>query len=485
MFKKIYWKIALNSVLVFLLPLSVASYFIDRHLYGMLLNQLGLPTVLVQESMRDIRLFVAAVMITTLLVSFVLAYHLARRMTRPIQDMCAVAQSLAQGDLDQRVWFNRDDELGELGNTINLMADRLKEMLRDFSQEKNKMQTILTSMVDAMIAFDQVGRVILINKAGEEVFRVREEDALGRYVLEVIRNHELEASIKEVLEEGNIVSKELKLIPTSSRIYRVHIGAIKSEVNRIQGAVAVFRDITDVRNFDQMRSEFVANVSHELRTPLTSIKGFVETLMDGAAEDRALRQRFLAIIESETKRLNRLIDDLLTLSSIESKQREVQFRPLDLARPVKKVVAMLNPRAVEKQITIECQIPVDLTQVWGDEDLLGQVVINLIDNAIKYTAPGGKIILKAAANQDEVIVQVVDNGIGIPANSLNRLFERFYRVDKARSRELGGTGLGLAIVKHIVESHGGRVWVESEMGQGSTFSFTLRAVEGSMANGVH
>jgi two-component system phosphate regulon sensor histidine kinase PhoR len=256
----------------------------------------------------------------------------------------------------------------------------------------------------------------------------------------------------------------------------VHVSAIKSDSNVINGAVAVFHDVTDARNFAQMRSEFVGNVSHELRTPLTSIKGFVETLLDGAMENSVTCRRFLSIIDSETDRLSRLIEDLLTLSAIESQERIVRPEPVCLVRSVRGVMNMLGPQISEKSLYVEYVYPNDLSLILADEDLLGQVLINLLDNAIKYTPQGGNILVRSRKKDSRVITTITDTGVGIPPESLPRVFERFYRVDKARSRNQGGTGLGLSIVKHIVESHGGEVFVESEVGQGSTFGVSFLAV---------
>ncbi|MCX5780973.1 MAG: ATP-binding protein, partial [Firmicutes bacterium] len=266
------------------------------------------------------------------------------------------------------------------------------------------------------------------------------------------------------------------VIKPHAQIFRVHVAPIKEENGDIGGAVAVFHDVTDARNFDQMRSEFVSNVSHELRTPLTSIKGFVETLLDGAMENNGLCRRFLTIIDSETFRLGRLIEDLLTLSSIESKEHAIDTRPVCVADYVSNVMNIMGPQISEKSLRVEYICENNLPHIHADEDLLNQVLINLLDNAIKYTPQNGKITIRSQERDNRVLTTITDTGVGIPRESLSRVFERFYRVDKARSRDLGGTGLGLAIVKHIVESHGGEVMVESEVGKGSTFGVSFIAL---------
>lgn len=343
------------------------------------------------------------------------------------------------------------------------------------TQDYRQMQAIMSSMIDGVIICDLDGRVALCNQAAENLFLVRDGGLVGKKITELTADDEVGMMIQEVLQKGNEVFAETAVHP-STQVYRVHVGAIKNENKDIEGAVAVFHDVTDARNFAQMRSDFVGNVSHELRTPLTSIKGFVETLLDGAMENSAICRRFLSIIDSETDRLSRLIEDLLTLSSIESKERIVHPQPVCIIRSMRGVMNMLGPQISDKKLHVEFVYPDGLSLVLADEDLLGQVLINLLDNAIKYTPPGGSIYVRSRMRDSRVVTTISDTGVGIPPDSLPRVFERFYRVDKARSRNQGGTGLGLSIVKHIVESHGGEVFVESEVGKGSTFGVSFLAV---------
>ncbi|MGE5395961.1 MAG: two-component system histidine kinase PnpS [Chitinophagales bacterium] len=346
-------------------------------------------------------------------------------------------------------------------------------MWNDFVSEKSRMEAILASMVDAVVAIDSYGRIMQVNRAAENIFMRREYFLLGQTFKNLLDMAELDGMVQRVLTTGQEEFCESGVFQGSENIYRIHVVPIKGENNETEGAVAVFHDFTDARKFDLMRTEFVANVSHELRTPLTSIKGFVETLLDGALEDSMLCRRFLSIIDNETDRLTRLIDDLLSLSSIESKAAKVNMKYVNLAESIKSVFNILGPQAADKELRMELIYPRGLPCVNADEDLLGQVLINLIDNAIKYTPDHGKIVVRIHREGRKVVTDITDTGIGIAKESLPRLFERFYRVDKARSRGLGGTGLGLAIVKHIVELHGGEVFVESEVGQGSTFTFCL------------
>lgn len=351
-------------------------------------------------------------------------------------------------------------------------------MVWDRLGEISRLEAILTSLVDGVLAVDRDLRVILLNRAAEMIFKQHQEDVLGRPFSQVADLPEVERLLRTALLSGHGGSMEARLLPECRYYFNVRVAPIK-EVNQegkleVTGAVAVFHDITDTYLFNQMRSEFVANVSHELRTPLTSIKGFVETLLDGALEDEILCRRFLTIIDNETDRLSRLIDDLLTLSALEFKERKLNLSPVNLVEVAKTIMNVMSPQAADKKLRLELITPPNLPCVNADEDLIGQVFINLVDNAIKYTPENGAVTIRIREEDGMLVTRVTDTGPGIPEESLGRLFERFYRVDKARSRELGGTGLGLAIVKHIVESHGGAVAVESELGKGSTFIFSLK-----------
>ncbi|MEN6327517.1 MAG: ATP-binding protein [Syntrophomonas sp.] len=340
------------------------------------------------------------------------------------------------------------------------------------AQDKRTMQAILTSMVDGVIVLDINACIIDANKAAENVFLVREGGLLARRLSDISGDFEITNMISEVLSTGKETFTETVINP-STQIFRVHAVPVKDRSACVEGAIVVFHDVTDARNFDQIRSEFVGNVSHELRTPLTSIKGFVETLLDGAMEDSDTCRRFLTIIDAETNRLTRLIEDLLTLSSIESQEQINCLKPVCIVRSIRSVMNIFGPQISEKCLHVEFVYPYPLPLIQADEDLLGQVLINLLDNAIKYTPPQGKIFIRCRRRDSRIVTTVRDTGMGIPHESLPRVFERFYRVDKARSRHQGGTGLGLSIVKHIVESHGGEVFVDSEVGKGSTFGVSF------------
>ncbi|GAB6158913.1 ATP-binding protein [Desulfotomaculum varum] len=416
-------------------------------------------------------------LLTVLLGSFwatvVMAWLTNRRLISPVEQITSVAQEMAGGFLDTEIRIKGEEELDDLAWSINYMARELRKNLTVITEERNRARAILNSMADGVIALDKDGRVILVNPVVESIFRVKEEEWIGNQLIKVIRNHDLEQLFIRALNSMQpVLNNELQVLTPEPRLFRVEISPLKGNQEEKMGVVGLLTDVTERRKLERMRSEFVANVSHELRTPMTSINGFVETLLDGAMEDPATAKNFLSIIHAEGKRLANLIDDLLKLSRLEDRRTKLNKQPVDLAGVIDNTIKMFEPRAWEKNIELTRELPQEMPTVPGDQGFLSQVMINLVDNAIKYTLPGGKVKIKVTFNQDEVTVSVADTGIGIPPESLPRVFERFYRVDKARSREMGGTGLGLSISKHIVEAHGGKIWAASDE-TGSVFSFSL------------
>jgi|LSQX01.3.fsa_nt_gb two-component system phosphate regulon sensor histidine kinase PhoR len=350
--------------------------------------------------------------------------------------------------------------------------EELKNIARRAIQEKEEMASILFSMVEGVVATDSGGRISFMNPAAEKLFNLERGSALGKFPREVWREFELVELFHQVFVTGRSQSKELTLDPPLRKHLSLELVPIRpAEDEEAQGVLAMVRDITRLRHLENMRTEFVANVSHELRTPLTSIKGFIETLLDGGLENLEATKRFLTIIYQETDRLNRLINDLLDLSHLESGETELKRARIFLAPLVEEVRQTLQTRLAEKKLSFSVEL--GPTAVWADEDRIREVLVNLLDNAVKYTPDGGSIKVSEVDHGDMQEFIICDTGIGIPRESIPRLFERFYRVDKARSREMGGTGLGLSIVKHIIDRHEGKVWVQSEPGKGSCFHFTL------------
>uniref|UniRef100_A0A7C2EI58 histidine kinase n=1 Tax=Ammonifex degensii TaxID=42838 RepID=A0A7C2EI58_9THEO len=393
---------------------------------------------------------------------------ISRQIIGPLRNLVAVAEELAL--FQETETPVHTDEIGRLTLSVNLLAGRLKEIFEALRAEKVWMEAILASLNEAVLALDASGRVLLTNFALWNLFGVKPAEAQGKNILEVIRHHELEQLVRQVLTTGIAVGQELKFLAPRPRIFTARLTPITTPEG--PGVVVVLREVTEQRRLEQLRSEFVANVSHELRTPLTAIRGFVETLRSGAVEDPATANEFLKIIESETGRLGKLVEDLLDLSRLEDRRTVLIRQQVKLDEVMARVLPVFEKRAREQGLKLLVELPPDLPAVLGDPELLGQAFANLVDNALKFT-PQGEVRIRATVFPGWIRVDVEDTGIGIPEESLPRIFERFYRVDRARSRASAGTGLGLAIVKHIVEAHGGKVGVESELGRGSRFSFYL------------
>jgi two-component system phosphate regulon sensor histidine kinase PhoR len=336
---------------------------------------------------------------------------------------------------------------------------------------KAQQQVLFNSMIEGLLLLDRTQKIYLANRAFKNLFGLKVE-LRGKTILEALRLHELDDLVKRVQAEGQVFDYELKLPDLSERWLRVNAAVISNSAGEREGTILVFHDLTRLKQLERTREEFVANVSHELRTPLSLIKGYVETLLDGARDNPAVAERFLKIIERNTNRLDLLIQDLLTISALESGRMKLNLQPVELPPLAEKVFTDLHAKAENKNVELVNELP-PLTAS-ADANRLDQVLANLVDNAIKYGRANGTVMVGGKKLDDgRVEIFVRDDGPGIPPEALDRVFERFYRVDKARSRDQGGTGLGLSIVKHIVQAHGGEVRVESEPGQGATFFFTL------------
>jgi len=339
---------------------------------------------------------------------------------------------------------------------------------------KAQQQVLFNSMLEGLLLLDRNRKIYLANRAFKNLFGLKIE-LRGKTIMEALRVHELDDLVNQVEAKGQVLNYELKLPDLSERWLQVNAAAISNSAGEREGTILVFHDLTRLKQLERTREEFVANVSHELRTPLSLIKGYVETLLDGARNNPEVAERFLRIIERNTQRLDLLIQDLLTISALESERIKLVLQPVNLRPLAEKIFADLNSRAENKNMELINELP-DL-MAKADTNRIDQVLANLVDNAIKYGRPHGQVSIGGKKiDGEEIEIHVRDDGPGIPAEALDRVFERFYRVDKARSRDQGGTGLGLSIVKHIVQAHGGKVWVESELGKGATFFFTLPAV---------
>jgi two-component system phosphate regulon sensor histidine kinase PhoR len=398
----------------------------------------------------------------------------SRRISHPLEEMKLGARRFAHGNLQSRLAVPETDELASLAEAMNQMAAQLDERLRTITRERNEHEAILASMAEGVLAVDTEERLITINQAAAQMLGIRAEPQ-GRTIQEAVRNPALQKFVAHALSAASAVEgEEIAMPEATTRVLKPHGAPLRDAGGNRFGAVVVLNDITQLRRLENVRRDFVANVSHELRTPITSIKGFVETLLDGAMRDADDAGRFLNIIAKQADRLNAIIEDLLLLSRLEedAEQRSITLQEGEIKPVLDAAVEICGLKAAEKQIAVEVHCDGDL-HARINAHLLEQAVVNLIDNAINYGEPGSNVEVGARRVDGEVVVHVRDEGCGIEKDDLPRLFERFYRVDKARSRKLGGTGLGLAIVKHIAQVHGGRVTVESTVGKGSVFSLHL------------
>ena len=381
------------------------------------------------------------------------------------------SRRVAEGDFRPSVVDSSGDALEELGASLNQTAARLDATIRTLTEERNLSGAILRSMVEGVAVVSASERLVFANQGFAEILGLETPPKSGSALVEVVRQTELIEAVRAVLKGEPRVETEVVTGTLRQHFFAATVAAVRA--GETPGAVLVLHDITDLRKLERVRRDFVANVSHEFRTPLTAIQGFAETLLAGALDDAQNRRRFLEIILEHARRLARLTEDLLELSKMDADRLELDIRRLSVSQFVESCLETTQRRAADKQLSISIHLPQNLPDIAGDRRRLAEVLQNLLDNSIQYTLPGGQIYLTAAAGKDEVIFTVADTGIGIPKADQPRIFERFYRVDAARSREVGGTGLGLAIAKHLIEVHNGTIWVESEVGQGSKFHFSV------------
>jgi two-component system phosphate regulon sensor histidine kinase PhoR len=367
-----------------------------------------------------------------------------------------------------------DDELGELSRSFRSMSTELEQRVATLAADRNKVLAILASMVEGMVAVDREDRIVHMNAAAAHILRTDADRSVGRRVWETTRVRDVPRILAEARETERECRAEVKLESSANPTFvELFASPLSGAAGENVGAVVVLHDVTELRRLEGVRRDFVANVSHELKTPLTAIRGFVETVLDDEAMPRDVERRFLGRIREQTARLSALVQDLLTLARIEAAEERPELVEVDLVRSLSESVERFALLAERKQISLTAEMPDGAALVRADEEGLRQIAGNLLDNAIKYTPAGGSVRVRLAARDGEFVVEVVDTGIGIEPRDLERIFERFYRVDKARSRELGGTGLGLAIVKHLALTYEGSVSVESTPAKGSTFRVHL------------
>lgn len=476
-------KLIFSYVFIIIVSFAFTAFFLYKNLQeNSLLNV---------QSSRDSAFVIREIFFPGLLfalgLAFVVGSALAASAIRPLNRVIRASRKFSEGDFNHRIIRSSNDEIGELSVTLNKMAQDIEDKIREIRAQNQKLSVIFNSMIEGVIVVDKTGRIISVNPAIERIFGVSSKDVNGKVFLEAIRNNDIAEIINSVLSRAEPVSKEITLVYPARKIFEVNATPVfdvstsltinpersrRIDNNNVSGCLTVIHDITEIKRLQTLRSDFVANVSHELKTPLTSIKGFIETLLEGALDDKENNRNFLKIIAEHAERLNNLVNDLLSLSHLESKGIIIEKKSFNLRQQLEETVSAFGSQLNKKKIAVKNELPPD-TLITADRNRIGQVVTNLIDNAIKFNRENGFIRIYSREIDGKIEIIIEDSGIGIPAKDIPRIFERFYRVDKARSRELGGTGLGLSIVKHIIELHNGSVGVESIEGLGSKFFFIL------------
>jgi two-component system phosphate regulon sensor histidine kinase PhoR len=444
----------------------------DRDIAAVL--RTSLPATAVETEIRSIQLKIVLGGCIIALLAAGISWVISRRISRPIELMKKGAELFANGDLSHRLTFPDTEEMAALADAMNQMAVQLDNRIETIRRQRNQLETVLASMLEGVIAVDSEERIVSINRVAAQLFENEPANCQAKSIQEVIRSPALQQFIRRALNNPHPAEEDIIVYQNEERVIDVKSSPLLDSVQQQMGTLVVFNDVTQLRRLENMRRDFVGNVSHEIKTPLTAIKGFVETLQQGKVEKVHEKERFLGIIQKHVDRLNAIIEDLLTLSRIEQEDesKEINRVKVNLADAFQAAIQVCRPKAEEKHIHIDLDCEKDTTAIF-DPTLIEQAVVNLLDNALKYSEPQSTVLVKSHQQNSEVIISVQDHGIGIAQKHLPRLFERFYRVDKARSRNMGGTGLGLAIVKHIAQAHGGYVKVESKLGEGSCFGIHL------------
>ena len=432
--------------------------------------QAQMPTHVTSRIRQSVRELVIVSGIMAGLVALFLTLVLSRTLIEPAQDLTRVAGALASGDLSARTRSEREDELGEIGRGLDRMADQLEDRINTLRGEQNRLRTVLNAMVEAVFVADPLGRIRQTNAAFD---RLVQDDVVGRTAEEVLGSHQLHEAVRAA-RRRNSAKVEL---PFERDGEEHHLSAEIAPLPDETGVVVVLHDVTTLQRADRIRRDFVANASHELRTPLTAIRGFAETLKDGAIHDPVAAERFIDVILRHTHRLDALVSDLAALSRAESPSQALEMEPVDVQAAIGEVLQGLTAKADERSVQLIMRPASGDVRAWASQRGLDQVLVNLVDNALKYTPEGSSVHVEASREEDGVRISVHNPGPGIPAKHHSRLFERFYRVDEGRSREVGGTGLGLAIVKHLCTQMSATVAVKSAPGQGSTFTVLLRPLD--------
>ncbi|MBW6486968.1 MAG: PAS domain-containing protein [Syntrophobacterales bacterium] len=414
------------------------------------------------------------ILLAIIIIYLLTSAYLTVRLLSPIRRLILFTGRVRAGDFSGSLLVKAPDDIGELAGNIKEMVEYLRERLMRAEEARHKLEAVFAGMEEGVMLLDAEGRIESLNRSMEMMIARPQEEAIGKTLIEVLRNAGLHDALKRFRETGESVCEEIAIGDEHPVVMSVTIAALNSETGGGQKMLLAFNDVTRLKGLERIRTDFIANVTHEIRTPLTAIIGFAETLRQGALENREMAGRFIDTIRENAERLNRLVDDLTTLSVLELGEARLQREGLSLAEEVKRALLVTGGRAGQKGLAMRMDIPQDLPLIFADRDRLTQILINIIDNALKFTPEGGIISLTALPEGDDFLALIVaDTGPGIPEAELPRLGERFYRADKTRSRKLGGTGLGLSIVKHLMKAHGGRMNIQSAPGKGTTVSLSF------------
>ncbi|MCX7745633.1 MAG: cell wall metabolism sensor histidine kinase WalK [Clostridia bacterium] len=433
--------------------------------------RISVPLVQLKNIDRIIFYYTIISILAGLFITTLLALRFSSSITKPINEFILMAKEISNGNYSKRVDIKSNYELGQLAESFNGMASELEKSIESMRDKNIKVDSIINSMTSGIVAVDSKFKIILINSKACEMFNISNgPGAIDINIIELIRNNRINLFLKETMDQNIPDVNEIIIGPPEDKVLRILTSPIKSPdlSNKNAGAIATIQDITNIKKLEQIRTEFVSNVTHELKTPLTSIRGFIETLKNGAINDKNVADKFMEIIDIEAERLSMLINDILQLSEIESKQKDIHIGTYNLKPIIQETIEILQGLAKKKDISLTHDLD-DEVKIIANKDRIKQMMINLIDNAIKYNVEGGSVHVKTFKSEGSLSIIVKDTGIGIEEEHLIRIFERFYRVDKGRSRNLGGTGLGLSIVKHIVNLYNGDIKVNSTLGKGSEF----------------
>ena len=439
--------------------------------------RVSVPLIQLKLIYRIIWFYAVAGVISGVVLTTFLALRFSKTVTTPVNELIKVSKEISMGNYSKRAVISSNDEMGQLADTFNAMAAQLEKNMVDLTDKNVKVDSIINSMISGIVAVDRNYKIILVNEMAFELFGIKNRTSIvGANIIEFIRNNQINQLLRDCIDKNISLVNEISIGSPDEKILRIYTNPIKSEASATTnlGGIIFIQDVTNIRKLEQIRTEFVSNVTHELKTPLTSIRGFIETLRSGALNDRNVAERFLEIIDIEAERLYMLINDILQLSEIESKQKDTNISTHNLKSIVDHTISVLHGVAEKKQITISSEVDENI-KIVANKDRIKQMLINLIENGIKYNVENGSVHIKAYKEEGKIVITIKDTGIGISQEHVPRIFERFYRVDKGRSRNMGGTGLGLSIVKHIVNLYNGDIKVISQPGDGTEFIVRLPA----------